>query len=399
MTAPVDSRSDVLVFFSDAGGGHRRAAGALVAAADELGAPLRFRLVSLSEVLADLDVMKRLTGHSIENIYNALLRSGHTGFLVPLLRLLHGVERLLRGPVIKRVAARLRAERPRLVLSAHPNFNAALRQAARQALPQAPFVVLMTDYADFPPHFWIEPDLDRLIVGSTHAHEQARTLGVAAERIVTTSGMVLHPAFYRGGGPESRTRVRSELGIPPLAQVVLMLFGGKGSAEMEPLAEALLRTEPAWHVIGLCGDNPDLRARFEQLAAAAGGRLHGVGFTDSVADYMAAADVLLTKPGPGSLAEAFHLRLPVVVTGNPDTIPQERWNAAMVAREGLGLVAPSWREMPAAAQRLLQDAELRGRVLERLAALPHNRAVFEAVEAICRELGLALAKPRSTTAG
>ncbi len=55
---------DVLLFTIDAGGGHRSAARALVAAADETGAPLCFRVESLQQVLAGLDVLKRWTGVS-----------------------------------------------------------------------------------------------------------------------------------------------------------------------------------------------------------------------------------------------------------------------------------------------------------------------------------------------
>ena len=107
---------------------------------------------------------------------------------------------------------------------------------------------------------------------------------------------------------------------------------------MVPLARALLARLPAGQVMALCGDNPPLLAQLGPLAAEAGGRLHAFGFTDRVADYMAAADLLVTKPGPGSLAEAMAARLPVVVTRNRHTIPQERFNTDLVTELGLGRV-------------------------------------------------------------
>lgn len=386
MTSPKENGCDVLLFFSDAGGGHRRAVEAVLAAAEETHAPLRLRALSLSEVLRELDLLWRLTGHSVEDAYNALLRNGHTNWLDPLLRVLHGTERLLRRPVVRRLSALLASERPAVVLSVHPNFNAALRDAVRAALPGAPFVVLMTDYADFPPHFWIEPGIDRVIVGSDHAREQALTLGIPPEHVTRASGMVLHPRFYGRGGPAARAQARAALGIAEGTELVLMLFGGKGAAQMEPLARALLSTDPSWHVLAICGDNPELLQRLAALDSVAAGRLHRLGFTDRIADYMAAADVLLTKPGPGSLAEAFHERLAVVVTSNRGTIPQERWNAEMVAREELGLVVRDWQEMPAAALRLLREPGLRARVRANLAALRPNRAVHEALEVLTAEL-------------
>ena len=97
-----------------------------------------------------------------------------------------------------------------------------------------------------------------------------------------------------------------------------------------------------------------------------------LGFTDRVAEILAASDLLVTKPGPGSLCEAFHQRVPVVVTRNVHTIPQERFNTDFVRDRGLGLVVPHWREIPAAVLRLVRDAE--GRAVD---ARAHRRAAPE----------------------
>jgi UDP-N-acetylglucosamine:LPS N-acetylglucosamine transferase len=272
------------------------------------------------------------------------------------------------------------------VVSVHPNFNRVLRDAVRRALPGVPFLVLLTDFADFPPRFWIEPGVDRVIAGSAHAVEQALALGVPAERVTRTSGMVLHPRFHHGGGPGARGRVRAELGVPDAAFLVMVLFGGKGAAEMEPLSRDLLACSPDWHVLAVCGKNPELHERLAPVEAASGGRLHRLGFTDHVADFMAAADVLAAKPGPGVLAEAFHQRVPVIVTHNAFTIPQERHNARMVEEEGLGLVAHEWQAIPAAARRLAGDQALRDAIRARLRALPENRAVYEALDVIAAEI-------------
>ena len=94
---------------------------------------------------------------------------------------------------------------------------------------------------------------------------------------------------------------------------------------------------------------------------------------------MAASDVLVTKPGPGSLAEAFHQEVPVVVIRNRSTIPQERFNTDFVARHGLGRVVGRWREIPEAVASL-RDAGERSRIREALASLPPNRAVYEVLE-------------------
>ena len=168
----------------------------------------------------------------------------------------------------------------------------------------------------------------------------------------------------------------------PGAFAVLLLFGGKGSPEMVPLARALLARLPAGQVMAICGDNPKLLARLGALAAEAGGRLHAFGFTNRVADYMAAADLLVTKPGPGSLAEAMAARLPVVVTRNRHTIPQERFNTDLVTELGLGRVVRHPREIPDVVARLAEDRDQLRQLQANIAALPENQAVYEVIEII-----------------
>ena len=378
---------DVLLLVVDAGGGHRASANALLAAAATGEARFRLRAESLQAILGRLDPLRRLTGRSLESLYNSMVRRRRTRHLVPLLRGLQRGIRLLSGPLARQMAARLAAERPDLVVSMVPNFNAVVRDAVKRACPEVPFVVLLTDLADFPPHFWMEPGLDAVMVASEEAAAQARNLGLAPEAIVRTSGMVLHPRYHSDNGDGLRARVRREMGLKEDAFVVLLLFGGKGAPEILPLAQGILAEDHRWQVIAVCGDNPRLYERMAAVEAAALGRLHRLGFTDRIPDLLAASDLLLTKPGPGSLAEAFHRRVPVVVPLDKQTIPQERFNAAFVKTHGLGVVVERWQEMPAVVRDLYRAPERLAAMRQALAALPENRAVFEVLDHFARWCG------------
>ncbi len=388
-TADASARPVVLLFMVDAGGGHRAAARAIAAAAEEASAPFGVRVESFQQVLLPLDPLRKAAGLSLEDAYNLILRRRWNALMVPLLRLMHGAIRVRRRAIVRALTAWLaRQPRPAAVVSVIPHFNSIIADALRAAHPGVPLLVVLTDFADFPPRFWIEPGLDRIVVATEEAREQALAIGVPADRISRVSGMVLHPRFYRSAGSGSRERLRAELGVEPERFAVMLLFGGKGSPEMPSLAEALLDADPALHVLGVCGDNPALVERMRAIEPRAGGRLTSFGFTDRVAELLAASDLLVTKPGPGSLAEAFHARVPVVVTRNLHTIPQERFNAEYVARYGLGLVAHGWREIPAAVEALRRDPAEREAIDARLRAMPENRAVYEAVDLIARAAGL-----------
>jgi 1,2-diacylglycerol 3-beta-galactosyltransferase len=385
---------EVVLLIVDAGGGHRAAANALLAAAESARPPFRLRVESLQRILRPLDPLRRLTGLDVESIYNAMVRRRLTWQLVPLLRLLQWSIAAMRGPVTRRLAAYLREHPGAALVSLAPNFNAAARDAMRAALPGRPFLVLLTDLADFPPHFWMEPGVDGVFVATEEAARQAEALGLSARR---TSGMVLHPRFYQPAG-DARERVRRELGVPPEETLLLLLFGGKGAPEMLPLARRLLEQDARWHVAAICGDNPRLFARMEDLVSGSNGRLHRFGFTDRVHELMGAADLLLTKPGPGSLAEAFHRRIPVVIARDARTIPQERYNARFVEEQGVGVVTQGWQGMAEAALELCRDRERLDGLRRALDRLPENRAVWEVLAGLGTVVAAAAASsPASTT--
>jgi hypothetical protein len=373
----------VLLYILDAGGGHRAAANALLAAAEIKKPGLRFEIISIQHVLSPTDWVRRLTGISLEETYNEMVRRGHTRGLVPLLRTLQWTIRRAHRRLVRLLAEDLALRRPAAVLSLCPNFNAPLRDAVRRAHAGVPFMVLLTDYSDFPPHFWVVPDLDRVIVGCEEAVTQMQQAGVAAARVVRHSGMPLHPRFYPRVSAERSAAVRQEMGIAENAFVTLLLFGGKGTPEMAPLAREILAAIPTGHVVAIGGSNPRLVERLNAIASAEP-RLHPFGFTDRVADLMAACDVLVTKPGPGSLAEALHQRVPIVTIANGHTVPQERWNARYLEDRGFGYVEHRWPDLARRVQRLAEDPAERRAIVARQGALPPNEAVFEAVDYLRR---------------
>lgn len=391
-------RPEVLLFILDAGGGHRAAARALTAAVGSVPRDWTFRVTNLTDVLAPADFTRRLTGGSMEEAYNAIVRRQWTRYLVPMLRVFQWGIRTRRERLVSLVADYLSATKPAVIVSVIPNFNGVLAEARKRACPETPFLIVMTDLADFPPDFWMHPEVDRIVVATEHAVGQARELGIPPQAISRTSGMVLHPRFH-ALDPSARQRTRRELGIGAEDFTVLVLFGGKGSPEVHPLCLALLKESPRWHVLAICGDNPRLQAAVGEVQRESGGRLHCFGFTDRVLDLMAACDVLATKPGPGTLAEALHCRVPSVVPCNAHTIPQERYNATFLAENELGVVVRQWREIPTAVSALAADPVRRARMRRRLEALPPNRAVFEVLEILDAEMAaLGMAAPASGVA-
>lgn len=360
-----------LVYFN-AGGGHRAAAQALQAVIAQQQRPWSVRLVNLFEVLDPRGTFQRITGLAPEDLYNKRLAKGWTLGLAQELKLLQSMIRL-GHPTLRRALQQhwLKTE-PDLVVSLVPNFNRALCQSLASALPGVPFVTVLTDLADHPPHFWIEPgQAQDIVCGTPRALAQARAAGHAEERLHLTSGMILRPDFYRPPRTDrAAERQRLGLGLGPAAPVGLVLFGGQGSAAML----AIERQLPDTPLILLCGHN---RALAERLRAQRSNAPRVVvEFTQDVAGWMQLADFFIGKPGPGSLSEALQQGLPVIVVRNAWTMPQERYNTDWVREQGVGLVGRRYGDIaPAVAEMGARLDEFRSRVRGR-----DNRAVFEVPE-------------------
>ena len=147
--------------YFDAGGGHRAAAMALKSVVDSQkratrNEPWEIRLVNLQEVLDSLDVFRKVTGIRLEDIYNKMLAKGWTLGSAQGLQFMHGVIRLYHGPTVRLLTRHWIDTQPDMVVSLVPNFNRAMYQSLRSALPTVPYVTVLTDFADYPPHFWME---------------------------------------------------------------------------------------------------------------------------------------------------------------------------------------------------------------------------------------------------
>src|SRR5580658_4487060 len=206
------------VFF-DAGGGHRAAATALKSVIDGQNPEWDIRLVNLQEILDSLDVFRQVTGIRLEDIYNKILAKGWTLGAAEGLKFVHGVIRLYHRPVVRLLQRHWERTRPAMVVSLVPNFNRALCQSLRAASPATPFVTILTDFSDYPPHFWIEPfqtgmQEPFLICGTARAAGQAAALGYPPDRVLPVSGMILRPKFYEPVTVD-RAAERVRLGLDP----------------------------------------------------------------------------------------------------------------------------------------------------------------------------------------
>ena len=354
------------VYFN-AGGGHRSAAMALDTVIREMELPWTVRLVNLFEVLDPRDVFGKTTGMKPEQYYNARLARGWTLGLAQELKVLQALIRLSHKSLTGQLQRHWHKTKPDMVVSLVPNFNRAMFQALAAARPNAPYVTLLTDFADSPPHFWIEPhQAQHLICGTAKAVAQARAAGYGSTNIHATSGMIIRPDFYQDMHIDRRAEM-IKLQLDPDRPTGIVMFGGHGSKVMRGIAKRLDDTQ----LILICGHNAALADELRAMPARSPRVV--VGFSSQVRYFMQLSDFFIGKPGPGSISEAVQQQLPVIVVRNAWTMPQERYNTVWVEQNRAGLVIDSFKSIDAAVAALTARMSVYRAGVGRI----HNRAIFE----------------------
>jgi hypothetical protein len=379
----------VHILFHDAGGGHRNAAVALQTVLAEQHRPWQVELVQFQELTDKLDVLRRLTGIRIQEQYNVILQNGWTLGATGLLRVLQATIGLFHKPLVRLLEAFWRKGPADLLVSVIPHFNREIYESWNNVCPGRPFVTIITDLADFPPHFWIEPIKEQYIIaGTRRAVEQAKAIGHDDAHIFATSGMILRPDFYVPDDSDP-IALRTELGLKPNLPTAIVLFGGHGSKVMYEITERLDDANLPVQLILVCGRNEalatKLRARKWRMP------VNVIGFTKEIHKWMRAADFLIGKPGPGSIAEAMVRKLPVLIECNSWTLPQERYNAEWVLEKRVGIVLKNFKEVADGVSRMLEPAKLAE--FRKNVAAQNNRAIFEIPEILAKLLG----EPSSAT--
>lgn len=321
----------VLLLFSDTAGGHRSVAEALTEA-------LARQAPAAQVIRTDL-----LHDHTLFPIN----RAGYSyPFLVqrarPLWRVVwwlgEDARRLaclmwLCMPLVYPMGPYLRQQAPDLVISVHPLLNHIPLRLLREGGNRAPFVTVVTDWVTVP-LAWFCPQVDLCIVPSEAAALRAQAAGLPPER-VRVIGMPVDARFRPLENAEKRW-LRRQLGLDAEQPTVLLVGGGAGVGPLEEIARAVtaaLAVERRGQLVIVCGRNERLRRRFAERRWESPTVI--CGFVSNMADWMRAADLILTKAGPSTIAEALAVGLPLVLFG---FIPgQEEGNVPLVVKQGAGV--------------------------------------------------------------
>jgi 1,2-diacylglycerol 3-beta-galactosyltransferase len=196
-----------------------------------------------------------------------------------------------------------------------------------------PVITVITDLGKVH-ESWLVPNADAVVVPAREVYQRALSRLVPQER-VHLLGHPIHPKFDDVAG--SKEDLREQLGLPKGTPIVMLMAGGEGGGKLLTTARVLAKASLPIELVVVCGRNEPLEEKLREMAPSLPTKMHVLGFTDKIPEYFRAVDLLVTKAGPGTLAEANAAQLPVVVY---DYVPgQERGNVDFVRRNDLGSVA------------------------------------------------------------
>ena len=346
-------RPHILFLYSDTGGGHRSAAEAIREALElEFPGQLDLEMV---------DILRKYTPppfNFLPEIYPTLSRYP---------RLWKLGYQLSDGPYQSRMAYRsvwpyvrfrlkqLVVDHPHsLLVSVHQLINEPLGRLIKGR--DQHFATVVTDMVSTHAA-WFDRRASLVVVPTEAARKRALQLGLEPDRVQVT-GM---PVAQRFCLPSvDRSALRARLGWPQDQAVILLVGGGEGMGPLIPTALAIDAANLPATLVVVAGRNERARQQLENHAWQMPRRIYG--FTREMPEMMRAADILVTKAGPGTISEAFIAGLPLVLFSRMPG--QEDGNVTHVVKGGAGVWAPGPEQVTGVLRRWLENPAERQQAAE-----------------------------------
>ncbi len=368
----VEKRGKVLFVSAPVGAGHVRAAQAAGAALRRLAPDIETEFADVFAFFSPRLGRLLLGGYLkvldiFPQVYGAAYGWGNSS------RVALAGRAAVSGCLAGRMAGYLAASRPDAIVVTHATPAGLVAHLAARGEIAVPTVAVVTDFVVH--RLWVYPELGTYCVANEAMRDFLATAGVPRDRSMAT-GIPVDERFAAAG---DRAAARAALGLRPEASVVLVMGGGAGVMPMAAIVAALEALALPLQVVAVAGRNEALR---RQLAALAGGLRHctllPLGFADNVDVLMTAADVLVSKPGGMTAAEALARGLPLVIFRPIPGV--EEANTAFLTASGAALRAESANELAATVGGLL-TARADGLAALRAAALSLGRPAAAAAVA------------------
>ncbi len=268
----------------------------------------------------------------------------------------------------------LKEEQPDVILCTHFLPYLSVSTSLRKAGVHAPVIAVTTDFDVH--QYWVDPIVHRYYVHTAESAWQLRAKGVPAGKI-DVKGIPILPQFSQ---PREKKEIRRKLKIDEERITLLMVWGGFGvgkAQEMVTEVAAMLQIfqEHRFTLLLVCGKNDKLLNRVSAVSYPENVDVRTFGFVENIHELMNASDLLVSKAGGLTCAEAMAMSLPMVIV---DPIPgQESRNADIIVEERAGWKALDITNLGYKIKRVIEQPQLLAEARTATAALSHPHAAKE----------------------
>jgi 1,2-diacylglycerol 3-beta-galactosyltransferase len=377
MSNHLPERQKILFLFSDTGGGHRSAAEAIIEALENnYGNEVVVKMVDIFHEYAPPPL------HRLPALYPKVVRVPQAWGLGYRLSNGHRRARLITSsvwPYVRSSARQLVLQNPSdLVVSVHPLANAPVLSALGKNRP--PFVTVVTDLVTTHA-LWYHRRSDLCLVPTKPAFERAIESGLDPKKVIIVGLPVAERFSQPAGDP---MELRRNLGWPVDRPVVLLVGGGDGMGPIKRTAYAIAESGMEASLVVVTGRNQGLKASLEASDWPQPTFIYG--FVREMPHFMLAADILVTKAGPGTISEAFNAGLPLVLYSR---LPgQEDGNVYYVVSEGAGVWAPTPDLIVSAVKNWIENPEKRKQATAASRRLARPQAASEIAKILINQIGV-----------
>ena len=323
----------LLILSSDTGEGHNSAAAAIETAARSAGVQAKVR-----KPLEESTKINR----SLANFYNVLLtyRPQWMRAYFHLINTIRPNENELAYSKVRRYIGRfVKSEEPDIVLSVHPMMNHFLPRFVKEQQLGIPCYTFLTD--PFPPFWsgWSSPYVDRYFVPTDEALQALTASGIPAWRIERIS-MPVRKQFV----PATMTQIQEFRDTLKLdgASIIVINGGARGGGPLLKIYRSIRKAAPEANIFVICGRNDHLRREMERKRDP---KMRSFGYLEDIHRYIAAADLVVTKPGALSAYETLACGVPVLFTSVGCLMPQESGLFNAAHHYDFGFAAKNLREV------------------------------------------------------
>lgn len=214
---------------------------------------------------------------------------------------------------------------------------------------------VFTDYTCIP--FIEETSCDYYILPHPDLTDECIVRGIPSEKLISL-GIPVKSSFCK---KIEQAEAKQKLHLPPDKPMYLIISGSMGFGKTYLFVFELIKgLQNEEQVVIICGSNNHLKNTL-QLQFSNHENIHIVGYTDHVADFMAACDVIYTKPGGLTSTEALAMNIPIVHT--PPIPGCENKNRDFFVTRGMSIAANRIQKQIKLGRMLIENNEVRNAML------------------------------------